>query len=79
MNKAIERINKVLISDKYINPDNILTVIKSDIINIAYNYLDFDKENIITKLEINNNGEYELMFKITAKRLKCVGILPKQF
>ena len=78
-NNAIERLNKVLISDKYINPESIVNVMRSDMVNIAINYLDFEKDNALTKLEINKDGSYNFILKINAKRIKGLGILPKQY
>lgn len=79
MNNAIERINKVLISDKYFNTDSFLSVIRSDLIAVALNYLEFDKNTVETALEVNCDGEFDFILRITANRLKCMGILPKQF
>ena len=78
-NSAVERLNKVLISDKYINPESIINVMRSDMINIAINYLDFDKDNAVTNLKINSDGSYDFILKINAKRIKGLGILPKQY
>ncbi len=77
LENGIARINKVLISDKYINPESIVNVMKSDLLSIASSYLEFDKNNAMVALEINSEGNYDFMLRINAKRLKNLGILPQ--
>lgn len=74
---GISRINKVLISDKYINPESVVNVMKSDLISVASSYLEFDKNNAMAALEVNKDGDYDFVLRINAKRLKCLGILPQ--
>ena len=74
---GISRINKVLISDKYVNPESLVNVMKSDLISVISSYLEFDKSNVMVALEVNRDGEYDFMLRVNAKRLKNLGILPQ--
>ena len=74
---GISRINKVLMADKFINPESIVNIMKSDLLNVASSYLEFDKNNAMVALEINQDGNYDFMLRINAKRLKNIGILPQ--
>ncbi len=75
---GLNRINKVLIDNKYIDKSNIETILRGDIISILNNYFEFDKNSLAVNLNIDNNS-YKLTINTKINRLKNVGILPNEF
>lgn len=73
---GIEKLKKVLVNDKHINPNMINEVLKSDIFNLLLNYMDITEADIITKIELDEKGNYVFRCKAKSKRLKTIGILP---
>ena len=75
-NTGIEKLQNVLINDKHINPELLNDVLKSDLFALLENYMDISKSQIITKLEVDEQGNYIFRCKARASRLKSIGILP---
>ena len=73
---GIEKLKKVLVSDKHLNPSLINEVLKSDVYNLLLNYMELSESDIITKIEIDEKGDYIFRCKAKATRLKTIGILP---
>ena len=76
-NIGVERLKKVLISDKHFNPERIEEVMKSDILNILQNYTDINGENLNFNIEVNNFGGYHITIDATCTRLKVLGSIPE--
>ncbi len=68
-----DRLKKVLISDKHFNPERVKNVIKSDIYSLLINYADISSETLDLKIEINENGGYNISVNAKANRLKVLG------
>lgn len=74
---GVERLKKVLISDKHFNPERIKEVIKSDIFYILKNYTDIDIEDVNFEINVNNMGGYEILLEANCSRLKFLGSIPE--
>lgn len=74
---GLERLNKVLINDKYVEPNSIIKVLKSDILHIISSYMDYLPETCEVNIEVNELGEYDFNFFVSARRIKMFGMLPK--
>jgi len=72
-NIGVERLKKVLISDKHFNPERIEEVMKSDILGILQNYTDLKGENLNFNIEVNKFGGYHITVDATCTRLKVLG------
>jgi septum formation topological specificity factor MinE len=70
---GVERLKKVLISDKHFNPERIQEVMKSDILTVLQNYTDVDSEQITFLIEVNPQGGYDIKVNASCSRLKILG------
>lgn len=71
------RLRQVLISDKRMDPKRLEEVLKNDLFEILYQYMDIKQGNILAKVDIEE-GEYVLRCKVKTKRLKIMGFVPKE-
>jgi len=74
---GVERLKKVLISDKHFNPERIKEVIKSDILYILKNYTDVEADDLNFDINVNNTGGYKIMLEASCSRLKFLGSIPE--
>ncbi|MDD4211573.1 MAG: cell division topological specificity factor MinE [Clostridia bacterium] len=70
---GVDRLKKVLISDKYFNPERIKEVIKSDILYVLKNYTDVEAEDLNCDINIEDNGGYKINIDAICSRLKVLG------
>ena len=73
---GLEKLKKVLINDKHFNPSRLNEILKSDLFNLLKDYMEISNDDIITKLEIDEDGDYIFRCKVRTKRLKMLGIMP---
>ena len=78
IDEGIERINKILLDNKFVDKNRIETVVKSDFVDILNNYFEFDASKINFNLNIKD-GSYYLNFNLKVDRIKNVGIVPTRF
>lgn len=71
------RLRQVLINDKRMDPSRLQEVLKNDIFEVLYQYLDIEPSAVKTQVDIED-GEYVLRCKVRAKRLKVMGFVPKE-
>lgn len=76
-NIGVDRLKKVLISDKHFNPEKIKEVIKSDILYILKNYTDVKSEDMNFDINVSEDGGYKISVEASAKRLKVLGSIPE--
>lgn len=74
---GVDRLKKVLISDKHFNPEHIKEVIKSDILYLLKNYTDIEADNLQFDINVSNDGGYDINIVGSCKRLKVLGSLPE--
>lgn len=75
-NQGIEKLKKVLINDKHQSPTRVNEILKSDVFAVLQNYMDISENDIISKIDLDQNGNYIFRCKAKATRLKTFGILP---
>ncbi len=73
--KLKKELNKSYLSERHINIDKLSLLIKQDIFSVLYSYFDIKPSDMVLRLEINDNCEYELKCKIKTKRVKIVGFV----
>ena len=71
------RLRQVLINDKRMDPKRLEEVIKNDLFEVLYQYMDINESNVVTRVDIEN-GEYILRCKVSAKRIKIMGFVPRE-
>lgn len=74
---GVDRLKKVLISDKHFNPERIKEVIKSDVLYILKNYTDVEADNLNFEINVDKEGGYKIEINATCKRLKVLGSMPE--
>lgn len=72
------RLRKVLISDKYFNPERIKQVIKSDIFYVLRNYSNINSDDLFVDIEIMADGRYNFKIDGVCDQLKIFGALPDE-
>ena len=70
---GVDRLKKVLISDKHFNPERIKEVIKSDILYILKNYTDVEADDLNFEINVADAGGYKINIDATCSRLKVLG------
>lgn len=70
-NKLIQ----ILISEKRVDTQKINNVLASDIYNSLRNYMDIERGDVHTRLDIDDQGCYVLRCKVRAKRIKIFGVV----
>jgi septum formation topological specificity factor MinE len=74
---GVDRLKKVLISDKHFNPERIKEVIKSDILYILKNYTDVEADDLNFEIDVNEEGGYKINIDANCTRLKVLGSIPE--
>lgn len=72
---SINRLNQILINDKYFNPDKFNELLKIEVYKVLSHFMDLGKDGIITKIEVDSEGNYVFKCKARCHRLKVVGLL----
>lgn len=75
---GIQKLKKVLINDKHFRPENLNNILKSEIFKCLSSFLEIIPEELNSKLQINEDGNFEFSLCVIAKRLKIFGMLPKE-
>lgn len=73
--RGIAKLKRVLINDKRFNPERLNEVISGDLYKILQNYMEIDRENLLAKIDLDEDGYYVLRCKVKCKRLKIMGLL----
>ena len=68
--KVQERLRSVLVSDKEENPNKILSVLKSDVLNVLKQYMEISGEDLSVDVTINQFGQFVFSANATSRRLK---------
>lgn len=69
------RLMQVLISEKRFDSQKINNVLAGDIFRVLQNYMDIERDDVHTKLDLESDGCYVLRCKVKAKRIKIFGIM----
>ncbi|MBQ7977068.1 MAG: hypothetical protein IJ301_00495 [Clostridia bacterium] len=72
---GISKLKQVLINDKHFNPERLNEVVSSDIFKILQNYMEINREDMLARIDIDEQGNYVLRCKVKCKRLKIMGLL----
>lgn len=71
----LTRLNQILINDKFFNPTKLNELLNVEIYKTLSNFMEIRREDVATRIDIDESGNYVLRCKVSSKRLKVVGIL----
>ncbi|MBR7091366.1 MAG: hypothetical protein IKC79_02815 [Clostridia bacterium] len=74
---VVRRLREVLINDKRMDPKRLQEVLRNDLYEILYQYMDIGQKDVLAKVDIED-GEYVLRCKVRTKRLKVMGFVPRE-
>ncbi len=66
--KYIERLKKILISNKSFIPSGIYSAIRFDILRVLKSYFHIKKEDIDINIGLDQSGKYEIDIKVVAEK-----------
>ena len=70
-----DRLKNVLTLDKSQNPNKIVGILKSEILNILKNYMDVSQENLDFQIAVNDKGGYTLKLIADVRHLHIANYL----
>ena len=73
--QGIGRLKQVLINDKHFNPEKLNEILLNDIYKVLVNYLDLNREDIISRIDVDELGNYVFRLKAKSNKIKIVEIL----
>ena len=73
--RGISKLKQVLINDKHFNPERLNEVITGDLYKILQNYMEINRDDMLARIDIDDEGNYVLRCKVKCKRLKIMGLL----
>ncbi len=71
----LTRLNQILINDKFFNPAKLNELLNVEIYKTLSNFMELRREDVATRIDIDEGGNYVLRCKVSSKRLKVVGII----
>ncbi|MBR7159494.1 MAG: cell division topological specificity factor MinE [Clostridia bacterium] len=71
----LSRLKTVLLHDKLLLPNNFEEVLKSEISSLLDNYMSVRRDTVYINISVNQDGEYEIVVKAYADRLKNTPIV----
>ncbi len=71
----LTRLNQILINDKFFNPAKLNELLNVEIYKTLSNFMELRREDVATRIDIDEGGNYVLRCKVASKRLKVVGII----
>ena len=71
----LSRMKTVLLHDKLLLPNNFEEVLKSEIASLLDNYMSIRRDTLDINISVNPAGEYEIVVKAYADRLKSTPIV----
>ena len=71
----LSRLNQILINDKFFNPTKFNELLNVEIYKTLLNFMDIKREDVATRIDIDENGNYVFRCKIVCNRLKVVGLI----
>ena len=73
--RGLTKLKQVLINDKHFNPERLNDVVSSDIFKLLQNYMEIDNSDMMSRIDLAEQGNYVLRCKVKCKRLKIMGLL----
>ena len=72
---GLQKLRQILINDKHFNPARFNNVIACDVFKSLQNYMDISKEDLMSRVDIDADGNIVFKLKVKCKRIKLIGIL----
>ncbi len=76
--QTLKNLRNMLVSDKHFLPKSVNEILKSEVFKCLLNYLEIKPENAKSTFDVDEDGDFNFCFKVKAKRLKIMGILPQE-
>ena len=73
--RGLARLKQVLINDKHFNPAKFNEVLASDIFKVLQNYMEIQKDDILSRIDFDAEGNYVFRCKVKCNKIKVIGIL----
>ncbi|MBO5102476.1 MAG: hypothetical protein J6C13_00105 [Clostridia bacterium] len=73
--RGLQKLKQVLINDKHFNPTRFNELLTSDIFRVLQNYMEISKDELLSRIDIDAEGNYVFKCKVKCRRLKIVGLL----
>ncbi len=70
-----ERLKNLIATDRSENPNKILKLLKSEVLNVLRNYFDINFDDLDISIIINKKGEYDLQINAISKKFLIANIL----
>lgn len=70
-----ERLKNLIVLDRSENPNKILKLLKSEVLNVLRNYFDINFDDLGISIIINKKGEYDLQINAISKKFLIADIL----
>lgn len=70
-----ERLKNLIATDRNENPNKILKLLKSEVLNVLRNYFDINFDDLDISIIINKKGEYDLQINAISKKFLIACIL----
>lgn len=71
----LTRLNQILVKDKFFNTDKFNELVNVEIYKVLVNFMEIQREDVNTRLDIDERGNYVLRCKVECSRLKLVGLI----
>ncbi len=71
----LDRLQNVISSDKKINPQTMKKVLKRELFSVLEAYSDIHEEDFLFDIKVDDYGDYILMMKAKAVRIKDIKVL----
>ena len=62
--RGISKLKQVLINDKHFNPERLNEVITGDLYKILQNYMEINRDDMLARIDIDDEGNYVLRCKV---------------
>lgn len=77
--RNVERLQNVLISDKQFSPAKVERVLRCDAFALLSNYCTLQPQDVSVKVEVEQDGTYDIQIQAKSDRLKIFGSLPEDY
>lgn len=71
----LNRLNQILINDKHFDPTKFNELLNVEVYKTLSNFMDITRQDVLTKIEIDKEGNYIFKCKTKCNRLKIIGLL----
>lgn len=71
----LTRLNQLLINDKFFNPTKFNDLLNAEVYKVLSNFMEINRDDVLTRIDLDKNGNYVFRCKVECTRLKVVGLI----